>query len=159
MLRLRYLATYFRFWFGAIWAALGTVFLVIWFAAARREVERVAWTAGFGGGLLATALGGVLVASAIRASGRRVALLQSGTRATGTVAGVGYLENLRVNGRNPVFLRVDYKDELGRAHQVASACLPSALRERWAPGDPIGVVYDAFDPTRGEVDIFGTRPA
>jgi hypothetical protein len=165
MLRVRYVTSCFRFWFGSIWAAVGVVLATTFGALASKEQlaegegSRTAWMLAAGGGLLVGAIGAALVLSALRECGRRIALLRSGTPAAGSVVALEVVENVRINQRNPVFLRVAYKDELGRAHEGASAWLPVALRQRWQPGDPVRVVYDPFDPAKCEIDIFGAHGA
>lgn len=167
-LKLRYLKSYFRFWFGLIWAAAGTLLAVIFTAIAVQQeavegaangMTEVGRALGITGGLVVGAIGFGLVFSALRQSDRRVELLRSGTRATGTVVAVELKENIKINRRHPVFLRVAYKDELGRDHQSESAWLPPAMDSRWQPGDPVRVVYDPFEPTRCEVDIFDASRA
>ena len=236
-LKLRYLKSYFRFWFGLIWAAAGTLLAVIFTGIAIQQADfeerakvadarivekgkeetqdgstrcwlRYAWldasgkesvgltttswerwrTFGDGdvvpvrylaeepsrhellldgessssvgrmlgilGGVIVGTIGFGLVFSAIRQSDRRVELLRSGTKATGTVLSVETMHNVKINRRHPIYLRVAYKDELGRDHQSDSACLPPALDGRWQPGDTVRVVYDPFQPARCEVDIY-----
>jgi hypothetical protein len=236
-LRLRYLKSCFRFWFGLIWAASGSILALGMAGAAIRQADferratfadaqivekgkdetgdgstrcwlRYVWhdelgsesvgvmttdwerwrafadgdlvpvrylpeepsrhellldedgassvgtTLGIVAGVVVGAIGWALVISALRASGRRVALLRTGTRATGTVLSIETVPNVKVNRRHPVYLRVAYKDELGRAHRSDSDWLPPALDGRWQPGDPVRVVYDPFEPARCEVDIF-----
>jgi hypothetical protein len=236
-LRIRYLRSYFRFWFGLIWAAAGTILAIgmtgvalqkadferramvadarivekgkdetqdgstrcwlryAWQDASGREAVGLATTdwerwrlfadgdvlrvrflpeeparnevlfeagaeASVGprlailAGILVGAIGWTLVVSALRHSGRRVELLRSGTRAMGTVLSIEIMHNVKINRRHPAYLRVAYKDELGRTHRSDSACLPHALDGRWQPGDHVRVVYDPFEPARCEVDIF-----
>src|SRR5262245_13693866 len=113
----------------------------------------------FGGaGSLVGSVGWFLVVSSFLRAGRRARLIRTGTPVLGTVTGIDVNANVRINGRNPLYLKYEFKDDSSMNREGRSPDLPRRMESRWAPGDHILVLCDPFDSSRFEVDLFDQRP-
>lgn len=108
-------------------------------------------------GLVFGGVGWAMVLVAFRTAGRRARLIATGTATEGTVESVELATHVRINQRNPRFLRFEFKDEVGERRVGRTPFLPRALEDRWQRGDRIRVVYDPLEREQCEADIFDAR--
>lgn len=119
------------------------------------------WVAPLIFSALGLAFGGVgwfLVIRAIVKTGQEVRLLRFGVPALGRVKSVEINMQVKINNRNPYYLMYEFKDDSGTMREGRSNDLPLRLQDDWQAGDAILVLYDQFDPSQHEVDIFNQRP-
>jgi hypothetical protein len=145
--------------FGIIWAGLGTIFLLVaLFISGRDGVPKVLpLIFGIIGGV-ESLIGWILIFVRISKTRQTLALLHSGTMTQGKVTAIERDYRVRINGRNPVYLRYEFRAvEDGETHEGRSPNLPLNLEQKWSAGSTINVVYDSQNLSRSEADIFGVR--
>ena len=130
------------FWgfFGAIWLLGGVLLLIIGIPIAWRSGDYTMAPAG----LILTAIGGRLVATALRRLRMEERLLREGLSAEAEVVSVEET-TVRFNRQRQWVIRYRYTDRMDGAHEGRSGYLDPAEAGTWNPGDR-GVAR--FDPRR-----------
>lgn len=164
----RYLKTSFLFWFGLIWAIVGTPFLLfaLWSLAGYPGREHLPPLNKDAGeltvifavvGLVFGALGWYLVYRGFSTTRKTVELMRSGSITQGEVTRVEINRLLKINGRYPRYFTYCFTGSDGAKRQGRSPNLPLALEEKWKAGDSITVVCDLRNEDRHLADIFDLR--
>lgn len=100
-------------------------------------------------------VGGVMFRVGRRRTRRWKRLLQDGQRIQGRVASIVQNKNVKINGKHPWRVLVDWQDAKGVAHRDHSEMLQKDPSARLKHGDPVTVIADRDDPAIYWIDVFG----
>jgi hypothetical protein len=164
----RYLRTSFLFWFGLIWAFVGTPFLLfaLWSFAGYPGKEYLPPLNENAGeltlifavvGLIFGGLGWYFVYRGYSSTRKMVELMRSGSTARGEVTGVEINRFVKINGRYPRYFtyRFTASDQLEREGRSPNP--PLSLEDKWSAGDSITIIYDLRNGDNHQPDIFELR--
>ncbi|MGZ8920179.1 MAG: hypothetical protein ACXW3L_04270 [Limisphaerales bacterium] len=164
----RYLKTSFLFWFGLIWAFVGTPFLLfaLWSLTGYPGQEHLPpmnkdsaeLTLVFGiVGLIFDGVGWYLVYRGYSSTRKTVELMRSGSIAQGQVTAVEINRLVKINGRHPRYLKYRFTDCNGIAREGRGPNLPLRLEGKWTTGDAVTIIYDLRNGDNHQPDLFGLR--
>jgi hypothetical protein len=106
------------------------------------------WAIGYifpGIGIVAAAIGAVLLARSLRSSTRKARIWVEGAAAEATVSAVEET-NVTVNKRPMWIVRYQYRDHLGQMHDGTSDYMSGDKANAWKRGDTIRVRFDRQEP-------------
>lgn len=100
-------------------------------------------------------VGGVMFGVGRRRTRRWKRLLQDGQRIQGRIASIVQNQNVKINGKRPWHVLVDWQDAKGFARRDRSEMLRQDPSARLKHGDPVTVIADRDDPAIYWIDVFG----